>query len=104
LVDNLSGQISGLTVTITSATNTPLGGWPIYTDFAITALLDRLRRWLGRARRGLRRGLGRARWGRLQRRRRPSGALELRRLNPSSVCTARGRFPCLSAHVGRSCS
>jgi hypothetical protein len=37
LVDNRSGQTTGLTVTITSATNITPGSWPIYTDsdFAI---------------------------------------------------------------------
>ncbi len=32
LVDNLNDQTTGLTVTITSATNTPVGGWPTFID------------------------------------------------------------------------
>ena len=32
LVDNASNQKSGLTLTITSATNTPSGGWNTFTD------------------------------------------------------------------------
>jgi hypothetical protein len=32
-VDNLNDQTSGLTLTIISATNTPVGGWPIFTSF-----------------------------------------------------------------------
>jgi hypothetical protein len=32
LVDNLNDQTSGLTLTIISATNTPVGGWPVFTD------------------------------------------------------------------------
>jgi len=31
-VDNLNDQTSGLTLTIISATNTPVGGWPIFTS------------------------------------------------------------------------
>jgi hypothetical protein len=34
LVDNLNNQTSGLTITITSSTNTPVGGWPVATDGA----------------------------------------------------------------------
>jgi hypothetical protein len=32
LLDNVNGQNSGLTLTITSATNTPPAGWPVFTD------------------------------------------------------------------------
>ena len=32
LVDNVSNQTSGLTLTISSATNTPFGGWSSFTD------------------------------------------------------------------------
>ena len=32
LVDNVSGQKTGLTLTIISATNNPAGGWPTFTD------------------------------------------------------------------------
>lgn len=31
LLDNLPNQITGLSITITSATNTPPGGWPVFT-------------------------------------------------------------------------
>jgi len=37
LVDNLNDQTSGLTLTIISATNTPVGGWPVFTDVNIFA-------------------------------------------------------------------
>jgi hypothetical protein len=33
LVDNLNDQGSGLTVIISSATNTPVGGWPTFTNY-----------------------------------------------------------------------
>ena len=32
LIDNTNNQRTGLTLTITSATNTPPGGWPVFTD------------------------------------------------------------------------
>ena len=31
LLDNLTNQTAGLSITITSATNTPPGGWPVFT-------------------------------------------------------------------------
>ena len=34
LVDNLNDQKYGLLITITSATNTPSGGWTVFTDYA----------------------------------------------------------------------
>jgi hypothetical protein len=33
LVDNMNDQTSGITVTITSATNTPVGGWPAFSTY-----------------------------------------------------------------------
>jgi hypothetical protein len=33
LVDNLNDQKYGLLITITSATNTPSGGWTVFTDY-----------------------------------------------------------------------
>jgi hypothetical protein len=33
LVDNMNNQISGITVTITSATNIPAGGWPAFSTY-----------------------------------------------------------------------
>ena len=33
LVDNMNDQTSGLTVTITSATNAPAGGWPTFSNY-----------------------------------------------------------------------
>jgi hypothetical protein len=33
LVDNMNNQTSGLSVTITTATNTPTGGWPTFSTY-----------------------------------------------------------------------
>ena len=33
LVDNINDQTSGITVTTTSATNTPAGGWPAFSTY-----------------------------------------------------------------------
>ena len=33
LVDNMNDQTSGITVTITSATNTPAEGWPVFSSY-----------------------------------------------------------------------
>jgi hypothetical protein len=33
LVDNMNDQTSGITVTITSATNTPAEGWPVFSTY-----------------------------------------------------------------------
>ena len=33
LVDNMNNQTSGLSVTITTATNTPTGGWPAFSTY-----------------------------------------------------------------------
>jgi hypothetical protein len=35
LVDNLNDQKHGLLITITSATNTPSGGWAVFTNYAV---------------------------------------------------------------------
>jgi hypothetical protein len=35
LVDNLNGQTTGLTLTITSSTNTPSGGWNIFNQYSL---------------------------------------------------------------------
>jgi hypothetical protein len=35
LVDNLNDQKYGLLITITSATNTPSGGWAVFTNYAV---------------------------------------------------------------------
>jgi hypothetical protein len=40
LLDNVSGQTTGLTVTITSATNSPAGDWPSFTDLDFNPFND----------------------------------------------------------------
>lgn len=40
LVDNTNNQTSGLTVTITSATNGPVGGFPLFTNYSFFEGID----------------------------------------------------------------